>query len=261
MGACVISRGHGRQDGRPVREVGSTSSAAEVGDEPLLIHRRTGVPVGVAANRWAAARHLCHAHPDIDVLVADDGLQHHALARDVAVLVFDAGGIGNGLLLPAGPLRQPMPAALPPGTLVLYNADRPSTPLPGHLGRRQLAGVVELAAWWRGERPSLAALHALRGRHLLAAAGLARPEGFFVMLEQAGLDIQRLPLTDHHPFDTLPWPANTPDVIVTEKDAVKLRPERFGATRAWVAALDFVPDPAFGPALLHLLAPALSHEP
>lgn len=252
----VISRGHGRRHVDTVLEVDAGSTAAEVGDEPWLIRRRTGAPVCVAADRWRAAQRLCATHPDVDVLVADDGLQHHALARDVDVLVFDARGVGNGLLLPAGPLRQPMPAHVALKTLVLYNAGQASTSLPGYLGRRGLGGVVELAAWWQGQAPSLVALQALRGRRLLAAAGLAQPEGFFAMLAQAGLTIDRLPLPDHHPYDSLPWPAATPDVIVTEKDAAKLRPEQVGATRVWVAALDFEPDPAFGPALLRLLAPA-----
>ena len=249
----VISRGHGRSARQAVVLVRSDSDAAAVGDEPLLIHRRSGAPVCVAADRAAAAARLCQAHPELDVLVADDGLQHHALARALDVIVIDAAGAGNGLLLPAGPLRQAVPERLPPRTVVLYNAERPSTHLPGYLGRRELAGAMPLEAWWRGEPSTRAVLHALRGSPLLAAAGLARPEGFFTMLEAAGLQIERLPLPDHHTFSTLPWPAATRRVIVTEKDAVKLRPGRTGDAQVWVATLDFVPEPAFGTELLRRL--------
>jgi len=112
---------------------------------------------------------------------------------------------------------------------------------------------VALADWWDGRAPAPHLLTSLRGRRLIAAAGLARPERFFAMLRAEGLDIEPRPLPDHFDFATLPWPHDTADAIVTEKDAVKLRPERSGATRVWVAALDFVPEPAFETQLLRLL--------
>ncbi len=248
----VISRGYGRR-GDSVHVVDDRSSAAEVGDEPLLIHRRARVPVAVARRRIDAARALCARAPEIDLLVADDGLQHHALARDVQVIVFDARGTGNGLLLPAGPLRQPLPLTTPPGTLVLYTDGAPSTPLPGYQARRQLAGAVTLAGWWTGAPATLAALHALRDREVVACAGTARPERFFDMLEQEGLRLQRIALPDHDPYDRLPWEAQARDVVVTEKDAVKLRPDRVGRTQVWVAPLDLSFEADFGPALTGLL--------
>jgi tetraacyldisaccharide 4'-kinase len=251
----VISRGHGRQ-GRGTQAVARNSPATAVGDEPLLIHLRTDAPVVVGADRVAAAQALCRAHHDVDILLADDGLQHHRLHRDAAVWVFDDRGAGNGLRLPAGPLREALPATLPPHTLVLYNAARPTTPLPGLMGHRQLTGVLPLAAWWRGEHPPAdGGWAAVQGRPLLAAAGLARPEAFFAMLGAQGLQIKRLPLPDHASFDTLPWPAGTPDVVVTEKDAVKLPPGRIAGCRVWVATLDFQPEPAFADALRALCAP------
>lgn len=248
----VISRGYGRREAG-LRIVGPKSQAAEVGDEPLLIHLRTRAPVAVAERRIAAAHALCAEHPTLDVLVADDGLQHHALERDAQLIVFDARGAGNGLRLPAGPLREAMPALLPPDSLVLYTDGAPSTPLPGYGAVRRLAGAVLLEAWWRGEPASIAALHDLRGREVIACAGTARPERFFEMLRGEGLAIQGLARADHEPYDSLPWPAGTPDVLVTEKDAVKLRPERVGATRIWVAPLDLQIEPAFAPALERLL--------
>lgn len=248
----VIARGYASR-GRGVREVDRQIGAGEVGDEPLLIHLRTAAPVTVAADRAAAARALCDTHPEVDIIVADDGLQHHALARDVDVLVFDERGAGNGLLLPAGPLRQRLPSRVPARSIVLYSAARASTHLPGFIGRRRLGGVVPLAEWWQGAVPRAGSLGALAGRTMLAVAGLARPENFFAMLEAQGLRIHRLPLPDHHAYDTLPWPDGTTEVIVTEKDAVKLRPGRVGSTRVWVATLDFEPDAEFAAALRSLL--------
>lgn len=250
----IVSRGYGR-DQSGVCEVTADGEARRVGDEPLLLARRTGVPVFVGADRVAAGHALLQAHPAIDVVVGDDGLQHLALGRDLEVLVFDDRGAGNARLLPAGPLREPLPQALQANQLVLYSAGVASTPLPGFAGRRALGGVAALDAWWRGERPSLAALEALRGKKVVAAAGLARPAGFFAMLREHGLVVAELPLPDHHDFRVLPWPVTTSDVVVSEKDAVKIDPKRRIGSRIWVARLDFEPEPAFDAALLALLPP------
>ena len=250
----IVSRGHGRR-GSGVVDVRPDTLVEEAGDEPLLLRLRTGAPVLVGRDRVAAAFELLRRHPEVDLIVSDDGLQHRRMARDVEVLVFDERGAGNGWLLPAGPLRQALPAQVPPRSVVLYNAPAPSTALPGHLAQRSLAGAVSLHGWWNGIAVSLDVLRSLRGRRLLAAAGVARPERFFSMLEAEGLTIDRVPLPDHWGFDSLPWPADCSDVIVTEKDAVKLRTRLMGATRVWVAALDFVPHAGFDAALAALLPP------
>ncbi len=250
----VVSRGHGRAS-LGIVHVDPDTPATQAGDEPLLLRLRGGVPVCVGEDRVAAARALRQRHPDVDILVCDDGLQHLRLARDAQVLVFDERGAGNGWRLPAGPLRDPMPDRVPSNSVVLYNATAPSTPLPGHLAQRSLAGAVSLADWWRGIAPDPGALAALRGRPLLAAAGLAQPQRFFSMLREQGLHISEHPLPDHHPFAALDWPAGTADVVLTEKDAVKIRPERAGTARVWVAALDFRLPAAFEQELLALLPP------
>jgi tetraacyldisaccharide 4'-kinase len=250
----VISRGYGR-DTHDVALVWRESPAAAAGDEPLLIHLRTGAPVAVGRDRVAAARTLCSAHPEVDVLISDDGLQHHRLPRQTQVLVFDERGAGNGWQLPAGPLRQPLAREQERATLVLYNATHPSTPLPGWVAQRRLSGAVSLQDWWRGVPASMPVLQALRDRPLLAAAGMAHPQRFFDSLAAQGLQVQPCVLPDHHPYATLPWPGNTADVVVTEKDAVKLDPARIGNTRVWVAALDFVLPTGFTDALLRLLPP------
>jgi tetraacyldisaccharide 4'-kinase len=250
----IVSRGYGGSlDG--VTDLDRSMRAADCGDEPLLLHLRTQAPVVVGRDRVAAARHLLQRHLQVDVVVSDDGLQHLRLARDAQVLVFDERGIGNGWLLPAGPLRESLPRAMPPRSLVVYNATAPSTPLPGTLAQRSLVGVVALDDWWQGHTASVAALDALRHRPVLAAAGVARPERFFAMLRTRGLQITPLALPDHHDYAQLPWPADTPDVVVTEKDAIKLDSARMGRTRVWVAPLDFALDAAFDAALVQLLPP------
>ncbi len=239
----IVSRGHGR-DGDAPRAVGAADAVRDVGDEPLLLARRTGVPVVVGRDRVAAARLLLERHPDVDLLVADDGLQHPALPRQAELVVFDERGAGNGLLLPAGPLREPLPAQWPPHRHGLYTAGVRSTALPGALATRTLSQAWPLRAWQVGDAGEARPLSALRGRPLLAAAGLAAPDKFFGMLRDAGLSITALPLPDHHDFAERPWPAQGPDVLVTEKDAVKLDPSWADARPIWVLPLDLaVPEP------------------
>lgn len=248
----VVSRGYGR-DGDHVALITPSSSAEAVGDEPLLIARQTRVPVAVGRRRAQAAQALMAAHPDINLIIADDGLQHLNLARDAQVVVFDQRGAGNGWTLPAGPLREYLPSHLPPNTWVVYNAPAPSTALPGELAQRRLAGALGLEAWRAGQTFSLDTLDALRRRSLavpaLAAAGLAEPERFFSMLAAAGFQLERLPLPDHAPLHTRPWPADTALVLVTEKDAVKLKPEPALDAHIWVVGLDFTLPPTMTQAL------------
>lgn len=233
----VISRGWGGTV-TGLHVVAPDDAASLVGDEPWLIRRSCAVPVVIGRDRAAAARALCKAHPAVDVIVSDDGLQHRALARELQLIVFDARGTGNGLLLPAGPLREPLPAALPPKSWVVYNATKPSTSLPGVLLRSSVSVAVPLAAWRDGQRQGAVPIAGLRGPPLLAAAGIAEPERFFRILEAAGLTLRRLPLPDHHPYATLPWPADTSEVVVTEKDAAKLVDQALGTTKVWVVPLD-----------------------
>jgi len=251
----IVSRGHGSADAQARLLDANTPAAdpADFGDEPVLMHRRTGAPVAVARARREAAAALLAAHPEVDVIVADDGLQHHALPRDVELVVFDGRGIGNGRVLPAGPLRErprdlwPAPATRAAARLVLVNGRWPAPPaLPSPApaercwnAERALGGAVALPAWTRGEPARLEALAALRGRPLLAAAGIGDPERFFTMLESAGLTITRLPLPDHAVFEPLPWDAAVPEVVVTEKDAVKLAGRAPPGQRIWVVTLDF----------------------
>ncbi len=212
----VISRGYGRQD-QGYHEVTRESPAALVGDEPLLIRQRAGCPVFVGPARAEAARRLLASHPGTELIISDDGLQHLSLQRDLEIVVFDERGIGNGRLLPAGPLREPWPRQ---ADLVVYAG--PWTPAPGFRVNRQL----DLEALHRdGRRVSLQPWCASEGPSPLAAvAGIARPQAFFDMLRDAGLQLsQTIAMRDHDSFAQ--WPARRPagcTVLCTEKDAVKL---------------------------------------
>ncbi len=257
----VLTRGYKarRTDNTPLLLDAQTAAgldATATGDEPLLIWRRTGVPLMIGPDRVADGRALLSAHPEIDILVCDDGLQHLRLRRDIEVVVFDERGVGNGWLMPAGPLREPwqtqpaLPLVAPP--LVLYNADRPTTPLSGQRAQRQLGLPVALAAWWHHQNgPCLSPTAA--GVAVAAMAGIAQPERFFDALRKLGFQVQPIPLADHAHFDSLPWPDSVQDLVVTEKDAVKLDPLRVArdrpGTRIWVAGLDFHPEPPFWRAL------------
>ncbi len=228
----VVSRGHGRsQDG--CLPVDADTDSAVAGDEPTLIARHTGAPLVVGRDRVAAGRLLLERHPEVDIVVSDDGMQHWALARDLTVVVFDARGTGNGWLLPAGLLREPWPARpWGQGALLVLHTQTPQHPLagssphPAFTATRQLASTALAPnggqlAWtdWAQQPPEA----------LGAFAGIAQPERFFEMLRERGLHLQHtLALPDHAPasafLHALEGQAAGTVWLCTEKDAVKLFP-------------------------------------
>jgi tetraacyldisaccharide 4'-kinase len=213
----VISRGHGSEG---AGEVTPQSLAGDVGDEPLLIARRTGCPVVTGRDRPAAGTALLAAHPDVNVIISDDGLQHYALARDIEIILFDGRGAGNGWLLPAGPLREPVSRRR---DFTVVNTPELTPQLAASVGgtpfRMQLAGEYAERLAHRGER---VALEKLAGKRIVAAAGIGNPARFFAMLRGHGLAFTELPLPDHHDFLDQPFARVDADIIlITEKDAVK----------------------------------------
>ena len=241
----VVSRGYGRSAPADphddIRAVLPQDAPQAVGDEPLLIRRRTGAPVFVGRQRAAAARRLLAEHPDVQLIVCDDGLQHLALGRDIEICVFDDRGTGNGWLVPAGPLREPWPRAV---DLVLHTGGRPA--FAGYRGERRLADDAQPS---NGAAVPLAAL---AGIPLHAVAGIAHPEAFFSMLRERGLTVATsTALPDHYEFDSeRPFPINGQRLVCTEKDAPKLW--RW-APDALAVPLAFSPEPAFFAALDHLV--------
>ena len=217
-GICVgvLSRGYGRVS-RDVREVHPTSRAEDAGDEPLLISRACGVPVWVGANRIEAGKSLLEHYPKTQVLVCDDGLQHLPLARDIELCVFDERGIGNGWMLPAGPLREPWPRAAN-SSIDRFELSNASSPISGRFQiLRELADFAVRADGTRRPFPMGFA------NPVQALAGIAKPQVFFSMLQDLGLTLthtQAMP--DHANLHGVSIDASLGELLCTEKDAVKL---------------------------------------
>ena len=218
----VLSRGYGRKTSSTLA-VSPSSQSQNVGDEPLLIARSCQVPVFVGNSRVNAGRALLSLHPDVQVLVCDDGLQHWPLARDLELCVFDERGVGNGHLLPAGPLREAWPRkALRHATsgqevpcLVLRTA--------GIAGPHEFAVQRHLADFAVQANGTKRSLSSWWDTPVQALAGIAKPEKFFAMLREQGLNVthtQALP--DHADLQNLHIDTAQGDVLCTEKDAVKL---------------------------------------
>ena len=239
----IISRGYAR-DGKAVLAVDSGASATEVGDEPLLLARRSGVPVFVGRNRALAGQALLDAYPDCDVLVSDDGMQHYRLARDAEIAVFDGRGAGNGCWLPAGPLRESL-SRLQAVDAVVWN----NTPA-GAVAREAVVGcgrfaippVFDMVLHGR----CFVHLHApertctaqdLRGKRLCAIAGIGDPQRFFDQLSGLGLSFEARPFPDHHTYIASDLSCESGTILLmTEKDAVKCAP--FPIAEAWVLPVE-----------------------
>lgn len=240
-----VSRGHGRR-GDGVRDVQASDDATDVGDEPLLL-AASGFPVVVGRDRAAAARALRAAHPDCDVVIADDGLQHYRLARDVEIAVVDQGrGVGNGHMLPAGPLREPVARLgevdaivrlVDEGELPIAEGGRESTMTHVPVALRSLADPsrrVDASSWSPGR------VHAV--------AGIGNPGRFFALLARMGIDAIPHAFPDHHRYvaGDVDFPG-AEAIVMTAKDAVKCA--RFADPRHY--ALDIRADIA--PALVTLV--------
>jgi tetraacyldisaccharide 4'-kinase len=226
----VVSRGYGG-DARAAVLLGVQPDSTATGDEPALIKLRTGAPVAIGAKRAEAARLLL---PEgVDVVIADDGLQHYALARDIEICVVD--GIrrfGNGRMLPAGPLREPE-SRLRDVDFIVCNGGDARKPAPAKAGgevpmQLAISNAVALAG------PShVSPLTAFSGKRVHAVAGIGHPQRFFDALRALGLDVIEHPFPDHHRYTAadLAFGDRLP-VLMTEKDAVKCR--AFAAENAWV---------------------------
>jgi tetraacyldisaccharide 4'-kinase len=248
----VVSRGYGRQDNDCLEVLENTAISAS-GDEPALIFKAQSAPVFVAHRRIEAVKALLAKYPATQLIISDDGLQHHALARDIEVTVFDDRGIGNGWLLPAGPLREAYAVGERGQGLVLHTGQSPA--FEGYVSTRQLADHVLNA---KGDQ---LALSSLKGQSLTALAGIANPQAFFDMLEARGLLLaQTISLPDHFDFSSYSWPVAADAVVLcTEKDAVKLfKLPQFSGRNLLAVPLEFSPEPAFLAALDSLLKPLLT---
>lgn len=210
----IASRGYGRK-GREAQLVTDDSLADDVGDEPLLLAKNSGLPVAVAARRADACELLC-SEAAIDVVICDDGLQHWALARDVEICVVSGPrGFGNERLLPAGPLREPKDR-LRDFDFVVVQGDGFESP-GAYRARRRLNAPTALGSAEKRPWPLW------KQRSVAAVAGIADPNAFFQGLKALGLNVTGYPLDDHAPIDEN-WLLNLGmPVLLTEKDAARLR--------------------------------------
>ena len=222
----VISRGYGGK-AKDVTEVYANSLASEVGDEPLLIAKRVDCPVLVCKNRVHAATALLKAHPEVNVLISDDGLQYYSLQRDIEIAVVDAErAFGNAWLLPAGPLREAKSRLNQVDAIVMTNANQQSL-IKAEIKTEFLSPVFGMA--FTGEvfvslmdGESQQKVHFLNHGNLVAVAGIGNPKRFFDTLARMGLDFEQKSFADHYAFspqDLLPFAGKT--ILMTEKDAVK----------------------------------------
>lgn len=214
----IVTRGHKRESSQPVI-VEANSSASEVGDEPLMLYRRTQCPVAVSAKRAEAIQAL-ELGASVDIIVSDDGLQHYAMDRDLEIVMVDAQrGLGNGMLLPVGPLREPA-ARLDEADFIfaIGNAAPVTTSTPRYHGSLQLGCLVHLA-----DVSQTLPLSALADRDWLVVAGIGNPDRFLVSLEANGLHQQTETrfFADHHAYQRADLNTSRA-VLMTEKDAVKV---------------------------------------
>lgn len=216
----IISRGYGGKND-DVMAVTSDSDPALAGDEPVVLARRSGCPVFVGRDRGAAGRTLLATHPECTLLLADDGLQHYRLARDLEIVVFDRRGAMNGWLLPAGPLREPLSRLADVDAVVLNDAGGVlSAPtFCGSVFRMTLQGEI----FHRLDQPGIACRAAeLQGLRLHAIAGIGAPQRFFDTLTALGLEYVAHPFPDHHAYRREELLFSADALLTTEKDAVKL---------------------------------------
>ncbi len=247
----IISRGYGGTASAP-QEVVNFSDPKVVGDEAVLMSQRKLCPVWVGRDRPAAAHALLQAHPECDVLLSDDGLQHYRLQRDFEIAVVDGvRRFGNGFLLPAGPLREP-PSRLEQVDAVVINGGDAQA----GQHRMQLHGEN----FYNLLNPNTTAHAAdfqstqFQNKNVYAIAGIGHPQRFFAHLNQLGLKVQAHPYPDHHRYtpDDLAYP-DADAILMTEKDAVKCL--SFATEKCWVLRVDAQLDPALTQHILEKITP------
>lgn len=230
----IVSRGYGRSGGA-VLEVGAGEAAAQVGDEPLLLAHRSGCPVFVGRDRAAAGRALLAAHPECDLILCDDGLQHYRLQRDVEIAVVDRRGLMNGWPLPAGPLREPARRLDDVDAVVLHDHEM-TCRVP--MFRMRLAGARFHRLDAPDDRVDAAALAGLR---LHAVAGIGEPQRFFDHLAALGLRCATHAFPDHHRYAAADLRFDGDAILTTEKDALKCA--GLATLPVWVLPVDAVVAP------------------
>ena len=216
----IVSRGYGRES-REIRLITPHDTAYDVGDEPLLLWQKTAVPVAVGADRVAAAKLLLDRHPETQVIVSDDGLQHYRLYRDMEIVLFSNHHATHNLL-PDGNLREPLDR-LNSVDILLINNDNLSFRLPESVAVFCLKTHYQPFYLLNNPQKTVTA-DFFADKKVTAIAGIARPERFFNALKNMGISCETRALPDHAAITYADIPT-TQTVIMTEKDAVKLSQE------------------------------------
>jgi len=255
----IVSRGYGGNATQYPMEVVSNSLASEVGDEPLMIKQRLNLPVAVDPQRVRAAQLLVEHH-QCDLIIADDGLQHYQLERDIELLVVDGlRGFGNGLLMPFGPLREPKSRSKTVDAVVINGGANNSNNASINDGAKsfsmELKGATFVALSDHENTLSveeLLAEQADKNKPINAVAAIGHPQRFFSQLESLGLDsIQSEGFDDHHRFVVDDFANMDGLILMTEKDAVKCRP--FATNKMWYLKVDAEISPSISQYCIDLL--------
>lgn len=238
----IVSRGYGTAQQSLAMLVELDSQAGTVGDEPLMLARNTGCPVAVCADRVQAAE-LLIASKECDVIIADDGLQHYRLARDIEIIVIDSQRqFGNGFLLPAGPLRE-LPSRLAKAHFIVMNGSSDQV-----IDSRQTTMLFEVSLVKSlqpyGTNAEATLLPWFQGQTVHAVAGIANPDRFFNLLRAHGIQVIQHDFVDHQRYqrehfefgDDLP-------ILMTDKDAVKC--DKLAINNAWVVKITAVLSKTF----------------
>ena len=245
----IISRGYGGTSLAP-QAVTLNNRAAQVGDEPLLMAQRNLCPVWIGKNRVATALASLAAHPECDVILCDDGLQHYRLQRDVEIVVVDAARqFGNQFLLPAGPLREPV-ARLKSVDAIVYNGGIEAD------SAKQFSMQLQGELFYNLLTPSQTTTAIeLKGLHCHAIAGIGNPSRYFAALTKLGLSCTNHAFADHHAYRAEELNFTACDaLLLTEKDAVKCAP--FADARYWVLRV----EAQISPALIELILRKMQHH-
>lgn len=242
----ILSRGYGGKAGQYPLEVKAGTSPANAGDEPVMLALSTGCPVVVDPRRRRAADYALENNLG-DVLICDDGLQHYALPRNLELSVFDGQrGIGNGALIPVGPLREPV-SRLGTVDFVIVNdktlSQRPLATFAGVDHPSIYSMVLEPTALIHLASGASESVTELKGKTVKAVAGIGNPARFFDTLRSLGASVTETPFPDHHRFRPEDLATDTDErVVMTAKDAVKCR--EFAPENAWSLAVEArLPEP------------------
>jgi len=245
----IISRGYGGKADNYPMSVTSDSDPRQVGDEPIIIARQSQCPMVVAPNRVAAAQQLLEQF-DCNIIIADDGLQHYALARDIEIVIVDSKRLfGNQHCLPSGPLREPL-SRLEHVDFIVHNGSEAAADFVMTTSQGMAINLVE---------PNITKKISEFGKQTVhAIAGIGYPQRFFNQLSEQGLSLLPHSFADHHPYqaDDLAFDDQL-DILMTEKDAVKC--QHFANKNMWYIPIEATISGKLDQHLLNKIAELPSH--